>query len=1468
MFYGNNPDTIKELTDILDKYFNVFSDELCDISRKEFELLVEYDILHIYGIYYSKMNAAQKEQLCSLVVSMFGLSDDFNVFSDSLTDVSDDYVPVVLRLNSRLSKGDYTKHHVPEKNYGVFKGINYWLLFINSTRYIISVWDKNDSFSTFLALTNLAYFEGLALLFLDKDIRNEYFSNISKGLYKCSSYDELVDFLYNENKDNPDWDDEVDLDLLDGMIEDRTNQNDIDSIGISEIDDCIRFIKKLHTKYEPVIEKADTGIVFISDETGIIIEKNIDIDGFDCYFCSLQKSDNRYIIIYQEDNHINDIIDDDNEWSEFQKKIYYEDMKEMSHTGIVYIIYILDDNSDNIPIQKIESNKTYGRKYVFTERETITFINGIVRTGNEQLDLTSPVQVWERILREEHLSACMTEPYASKKVESYITGSRFDADYTHDDDYNAIKGSVIPTIKWVKSLETSGFRDFCFDEAVMSFGQVNLFYGANGSGKTSVLEAIEYALTADVRRVKDFKVKMPTLETPKIDVYDREAGVHSFYPKKAKKYTKEIERVWYGVPTGRTKTNLNENFNRFNSFDSEAAYNFIHSSDNTGESFSSMFGNLMFGETVVDHEKKWQRYKKAFEDRYSELRSALQEARSMAEYYEQSLSQKSTVSVSDELEKLLEEIKYKAKSTLPKETIDRYNKLQESLTLIKKYVDCLDNEDLSDQQFSNIHDIISETKKKGTQYSSEKKAKSDEIVRLAEANRSLKQQVIEEREKLSEVTENTELVQIEINNWHIVQKVLNDNDTIILVDDLISELDNIVSDLEQIAAIERRTEIVRFLNSGVYDTISEDEYNTVKEKYTLCCDKKTKLETTLSEKKKDLGKREKEYVEFRKLGKKIANSGKCPLCGYDHGSLEQLMALIDTVTVLNDDIGDILAQIETIEAEITNNETIIDRENLIRKALIGFGELRSTVGFVDEHYGDFNSILLFIRSKSSKTKRKAEITEQLRVLEEQGFSKDNISACKRYTKVNPMYLSFAKSKAGTFDVYLDEKLSEYKSNELSIQSKITSYEKAINDNNSASELCNEDIKHLNALIDGLELDHNRALEQAYENICSKFVISPNMEVGSWTEDFYSLLDRCDLEVERLSELDSIELEKQWLKEYKDKIKRLTPMAERCATAVQVFEKIPSLNSFVEQGIRANIEQISKFFKWMHHSGEFEMLGIDDEGIYAIRGMSQEKIRTYEMSTGQRATIAMAVMFSLHLAAPDAPQFLLLDEPLATMDDTQVLNVLDILKSMAEQGTQIFFTSANGIMIDLFRKCFKNKSYDYKEYEFVKRVNRPSEINETSINQAKSIEELTLDDLTLDYVQFAEIREVLRRNQAKLVNEDDIKYETDSEDTDETVSDEFDDLDDSDIEDDTFYSGLTPYETQLLSTILFNDSDVLIEKLKGFPQYKAVVEDINDKAIDYFGESIINNDDMIPRIEEEYCDELVQQYNQFRALGDI
>ena len=335
-----------------------------------------------------------------------------------------------------------------------------------------------------------------------------------------------------------------------------------------------------------------------------------------------------------------------------------------------------------------------------------------------------------------------------------------------------------------------------------------------------------------------------------------------------------------------------------------------------------------------------------------------------------------------------------------------------------------------------------------------------------------------------------------------------------------------------------------------------------------------------------------------------------------------------------------------------------------------------------------------------------------------------------------------------------------------------------------------------------------------------------------------------------------------LEDCKATIKRDTPMVERCARAVQAFEKMPSLSSFVEKGIRNNIQQISKFFKWMHHSGEFEKLDIDDRGIYAVRGLNNQEVRTYEMSTGQRSTIAMAVMFALHMAAPDAPQFLLLDEPLATMDDTQVLNVLDILKSMAEQNTQIFFTTANGIMIKLFKECFKNTTFDYKEYQFIKRVNRPSEIRESSINDTKSIEELTLDDLTLDFHQFAQIRNILRKNQEKLVDKD--EWEELPEEIEKEIEVPVQPGEVS-VEAENFYITLDSDERRVLDVLVADRPDSVTEFVKlvsPFPNYKTILEFINEKALDFYGETIINTDETLPYVEEDYLDELKEQHDAY------
>lgn len=415
-------------------------------------------------------------------------------------------------------------------------------------------------------------------------------------------------------------------------------------------------------------------------------------------------------------------------------------------------------------------------------------------------------------------------------------------------------------------------------------------------------------------------------------------------------------------------------------------------------------------------------------------------------------------------------------------------------------------------------------------------------------------------------------------------------------------------------------------------------------------------------------------------------------------------------------------------------------------------KLADVVPIVRKCGSDYKKLYEYVTSKAEKEKRKEEIVEQQTALDNQGFSIRNINACKEYTSTDSTYLEYKKNGKGIYAEFLQNRLQKIQQELALSESAIVDHQKKIQQNEQREELLRSEIHSLESQLEALDMDINRAIEQALETLRTKFELPATGVLGEWVLKYHAVYDKCELEVERLEAQNLIALERQMLAEYKATIKRVEPMVEHCARAVQAFEKMPSLSSFVEKGIRSNIQQISKFFKWMHHSGEFEKLDIDDKGIYAVRGLNNQEVRTYEMSTGQRSTIAMAVMFALHMAAPDAPQFLLLDEPLATMDDTQVLNVLDILKSMAEQNTQIFFTTANGIMINLFKECFKNTRFDYKEYQFVKRVNRPSEIKESSINDTKSIEELTLDDLTLDFHQFAQIRNILRKNQEKLVAE--------------------------------------------------------------------------------------------------------------------
>lgn len=1399
-------------------------------TRSELEVMAEYDSLRILAQFYRHMDVEHKQLICDIVAKQYGLNDVVRLFE---TDMQSDelfYVPVSCKLIDRTA----------ERNVAAFL---FAALFEATKDATLDHWDKSNSFSNYLAVMNAAYFQALANL---THQRGKYMLLLQTH-YSVKNYLSLVDKLL----------DDVDYSVLERMIE-QTRDTDMPAVTMEACNLVVNEMERIRHKYAPKQPEMIAGLEYIKERTGIYPHMKKDIEGFECFFCMAKNQIDEYIIVYQRETRLSQIIDDEQRWHDFQKSLYYAHIPDGKSSRMVYIIYILDGDSSNIPIQTIESNRTFGRKYVFTEEETVTFINGIVKTSSDETAAVSPVQEWDRILREVHLTGCLTEAYSAKKVNAYLDGHRFDADYISDEEYSAAAAGKIPKVKWVKSLDTSGFRDFCFDDAEMDFGQINLFFGSNGSGKTSVLEAIEYALTCDVRRVKDFKVKMPSTSYPTIKIYDTEAGVHSFNPAFSKKYAKEIERVWYGVPAGRTKTNLNDNFNRFNSFDSEAAYKFIHSSDNDADGFATMFGNLMFGETVVGYEKKWQRFKKAFDDLYSELRETLSNARSMKVIYEQSLKSKKTAVHSEEIEKLVRLLALKGRTTLPSAQMERYPKLKEELLIVRKYIEYLQKCAGEGVTFAAVDTHIADSKIQSAKYQQDRKKKTDKIAELASETSDLQRKIFEERKATQTINTRLENINTTISNWNIVQRVLGNTETLALVNSLIEELEDIDRELLYISKIEQRTSLVRFLRRGHYDRMSPDEREEAEERLTELKARKRKLEQDYEEAKKAFGKKEQQTIELRKLGKTLLTDAQCPLCGQGFESTQELLKIIDSSVVVDSSIDKMISEIQRLTTEIKNLEAELDHEKLADRAMRELRMIADAVPMVQRCGEDYEELLEYVMSKAAKEARKAEIVEQQLALSNQGYSVKNINACYEFKRSDSMYLDFLKTGTGTFAEYLERKLNAVKIELAQIELRISQYERKISDNKGNEELLRGELREIDIHLEALGVETIRELEQAVSSIKLKFTIKPDAVVVDWVSKYHSLYDLTEMEVERIESESGIQFERQMLAEYTATIERETPRVERCAKAVHALERMPSLSSFVESGIRNNIQQISKFFRWMHHSGEFVELGIDDEGIYAIRGINDEKIRTYQMSTGQRSTIAMAVMFALHIAAPDAPQFLLLDEPLATMDDTQVLNVLDILKSMAEQNTQIFFTTANGVMINLFKECFRGTDFDYREFQFTKRVNMPSTIDVSSVNSVRTIEELTLDDLTLDFHQFAQIREILRRNQEKLVDQS--EWEQLPGATGGAASDPVPEVKEAP---ENFYALLTDDERRILDILVVDQPESFAEFKKlvpPVPHYKTTVVHINEKAQDFFGETVINDDDDLPYIEEDYVDELKKHHD--------
>ena len=1063
----------------------------------------------------------------------------------------------------------------------------------------------------------------------------------------------------------------------------------------------------------------------IRDKTELYKHHVACFQGMDCFFCDKRSTNEFFVLIFQAETRLKDLVASKEplNWKQFRHSVSETAQIYANDGKPICFIYMLDKYSEGIPIQMIEGDRSKGRKYVFFMEEAITFLNGVNQIDTSEAALSDPVKVWEAILSKEHLTACMTEPYYKKNVVSYLDGNDFDSVGLGENSEKESKDCVIPEVKWIDSLDTRGFREFCFDGKNLEFGQINLLYGANGSGKTSVIEGIEYALTAGIRRMKDFKVKLPNGQYPKAKLITRTGNQALFYPEFSAKKSKEIEKTWYGVPFGRARSTLNANFSKFNEFDAEAAYKFIHETDSSEASFSTTFGNLMFGEEIVDYEKKWQRYKKAFDELSMEIRDELASARWAVQFYTEELQRINTENHSEEVERLLKNLKFLKSNMIPKGRAERYKKLVEQLNVAKKYVD--DITKLWGIRGGNFESI--------RKYIDEYNCQEERLQLRKQENQKRLQNILEKLEQSKGILYQDEaqirlqekmICQYEAkkDEWIAVKRILEDTVSIELLQQVQLTLQKTEKKLDEIQKLERFPKIIKYLSSDVSVSISKDEIEQLVNKVEALRQKKLSLEQVYHEKKKQLNGEKDKIAEIKRLGKQLVHNQCCPLCGSQHSNVLELFTAIDSAGVADTALNEIATELTIVERELAEKNQIV--EDVQEKTLVK-NELERIIegnSYLMQYNNDIKGLSSFVKSKKHLEIKLKEGFAQLDILKKQGITQQSVELAYKFKETDETYKEFIASEECFFDAYLDECI------ERCIDQKNNAIRKceAINATNEELEHQVRGIRDVVNSIDNELLQNRREpvieVQQALSMLEKFFEIPDKEELSQWITEFKLLSDLAETEKNAIANEGMIEFDKQVLSEAQEKVEQLTPQSERCLRAVMAFERMPSLTSFVENSIKNNIDVISQYFKWMHHSGEFVNLNVDQIGLYATRSVNNQTVRPYEMSTGQRSAIALSVMLALYSAAKAAPKFLLLDEPLATMDDIQIMNVLDILKTLAEQGTQIFFTTANDEMVRLFKEGFRGTSYTYREYFFTKRINGSSLIQERYLEDALPVEE--------------------------------------------------------------------------------------------------------------------------------------------------
>lgn len=951
-----------------------------------------------------------------------------------------------------------------------------------------------------------------------------------------------------------------------------------------------------------------------------------------------------------------------------------------------YLYFVLDKvafrNFRNTPkAADIEADRTFARKFI---REQATLDAELKQPLASILHATKPHQDvasrWVEALKDAGL-ARIADPNAEYEstVRLYLSGTPVSRGNS-----SHVVNAAVPDGRFIRSLNLERFRMQPVQKS-FDFRTVNLVRGVNGTGKTSLLEAVELCICGGIRRQQG---KRP--DTARLQIQYEGSAQPESCPESSLAGYRDRDLAWYGGYY-RKGNYLCENFGRFNFFDSDAAFKL--SAETTGEEIVKAVNALLLGELATTLEERMVQFQTRFATEERQLQRLIKVRQQELDKASQQIEQLKTIT--DTRDALSRDLQVRAKSCgwkkLPaKFKLDNLAVLQEAVenaaTQLAQHV-----ERLSWLARVSIASLTREERQLGEAL--------QEIIQ--QRGLAKKNSIAWERTKNRMAEIDAELkILVRLREYHSESDALS----------LLGSNAVVKGQKAKIAQLKEALSLLRNLDLRKFEksTATLDEIAIQHDSDMAKCRRRVaNLKSRAAELQTQLGTIKTLVQEIKGLGRRFCeinpHSNDCPLCGAHYDLLSAQIASLEFGAPMESSLREVTAEIAREQATFSELKKAAGDLAQIRQAaqvLFSASQLatRSIKSVADS--------LVSVGEKLAVEKTKLdELISQQKRLKLAGFDEDELQ----------MLIDAAQ------DIHSlpRSKLMRGDGVQTLVTERIDALD-ALRHEEREKERAQKEIEaELRRIIrrflqdtsvdDGyVELNRRKALVEEVlnevRNTQGIVSISDSVELSSvkaHLDMFAKAVRRIQQALKTIEEKDALEQRlADNIVEARTELDKLEPKHARAKTLLSVMTKL--LGSEYKEAYRRQIitdhkAKLSTIFSRIHAPHEFKDVHLNTDVL--LERDTGELSPVSEISTGQRAALALSIFLSLNSSVSTKAPWLLFDDPIVHVDDLNILSFLDMLRDLVLLGNrQVFFATANTRIADLFAKKFDFLGEEFREFQ--------------------------------------------------------------------------------------------------------------------------------------------------------------------------